>query len=216
MTSFIYELLNYRHQRFVKGGNRFRTKRFDYFVNNFIANEDEYILNIGFGYGLFEKQLEKSRYNNKVIAVDNIFRDIDDYSNVELLIIADACYLPFKDKSIDITFSNSVIEHVGDFDKQSSMVEEIARVSKSFFVQTPNKHFPVEAHHMIPFFQYLPRQMQKAIGIKLLRHYEEVWLLGKKEIDRILNRINSAGINIIKEKFWFFVKSFYIVRHGNS
>ncbi len=45
--------------------------------------------------------------------------------------------LPFKDKSYDIVFSNSVIEHVGNLEKQKQFADEVQRVGKSYFIQTP-------------------------------------------------------------------------------
>ncbi|MEM2045934.1 MAG: class I SAM-dependent methyltransferase, partial [Candidatus Bathyarchaeia archaeon] len=57
-------------------------------------------------------------------------------------IIGDARCMPFKDKSFDVVFSNSVIEHVGNYDDQKMCAEEIRRVGKCYFVQTPNFYFP--------------------------------------------------------------------------
>jgi len=37
--------------------------------------------------------------------------------------------MPVKDKQFDICFSNAVIEHVGDYEEQRTMAEEITRVS---------------------------------------------------------------------------------------
>ncbi|MFC1468038.1 class I SAM-dependent methyltransferase [Verrucomicrobiota bacterium] len=70
------------------------------------------------------------------------------------------------DKSFDLAFPNSVIEHVGDFEKQQQMANEIRRVAESYWVQTPYKHFPLEVHMMFPFFQYLPLKVRAWLGVR--------------------------------------------------
>ncbi len=71
--------------------------------------------------------------------------------------VGDARSMPrFPSGSFDVVFSNSVIEHVGDYENQRQMANEIRRVGRRFFVQTPNKRFPLEPHFLFPWFQYLP------------------------------------------------------------
>jgi hypothetical protein len=76
---------------------------------------------------------------------------------------ADGRELPFRDGAFDIVFSNSVIEHVGGPANQQNFAREIARVGKGYWVQTPNRWFPVEHHMLTPFVHYLPRTWQGAI-----------------------------------------------------
>jgi SAM-dependent methyltransferase len=71
--------------------------------------------------------------------------------------------LPFPDRSFDIVFSNSVIEHVGDLAAQRAFAEEIARVGIHYWVQTPNRRFPLELHLLTPFLHYLPRSWQRRL-----------------------------------------------------
>lgn len=63
----------------------------------------------------------------------------------------------YRDSSFDVVFSNSVIEHLGPaFAEQQRMANEIRRVAKRYFVQTPNRYFPIEPHFLTPGFQFLP------------------------------------------------------------
>lgn len=69
----------------------------------------------------------------------------------------------FPDKSFDIVFSNAVIEHVETLENQRRMASEIRRVGKHYFVQTPNKRFPLEPHFLVPGFQFLPIRARVAL-----------------------------------------------------
>jgi SAM-dependent methyltransferase len=69
----------------------------------------------------------------------------------------DACALPFPDGAFDVVFSNAVIEHVGDAERQRLFVSEALRVGGRVFLTTPNRWFPVEVHTRLPLVHWLPR-----------------------------------------------------------
>lgn len=73
----------------------------------------------------------------------------------------------FSDQSIDLVFSNSVIEHLGTWANQQRMAEEIRRVGKRYFVQTPSFFFPIEPHFLCPFYHWLPLWLR----IQLIRRF---------------------------------------------
>ena len=84
----------------------------------------------------------------------------------------DGCAMPqFRDQQGDIVFSNSVIEHVGDDARQQAFAREVRRVGQRYFVQTPNRHFPIEPHFFFPGFQFLPL----ATRIWLVQHFALGW-----------------------------------------
>jgi SAM-dependent methyltransferase len=69
----------------------------------------------------------------------------------------DGCQLPFGDKAFDVVFSNSVIEHVGGPEAQERFAREVARAGRGYWVQTPNRYFPIETHLLTPMVHLLPR-----------------------------------------------------------
>jgi len=69
----------------------------------------------------------------------------------------------WADQSIDLIFSNSVIEHLFTWTNQKQMASEVQRVGKSFFIQTPNYYFPIEPHWLFPFFQFFPKNWRVAL-----------------------------------------------------
>ena len=80
----------------------------------------------------------------------------------------DACDVnAFEDCTFDVVFSNSVIEHVGAADKQASFAREVRRLGKSYWVQTPSKWFPIEAHCGMPFWWFYP--------VKVRHYFIERW-----------------------------------------
>src|SRR6185369_449900 len=44
--------------------------------------------------------------------------------------------------------------------QQRAFAQELARVGRGYFVQVPNRWFPVETHSWLPFLSYLPRSWQ--------------------------------------------------------
>jgi hypothetical protein len=135
-------------------------------------------------------------------------------------VAGDGRMLPFRDRSFDIVFSNSVIEHVGDVESQQRFAAEVMRVGRAWWVQTPNRRFPVEQHLLTPLIHWMPKAAQRAIVPRFtvwamlvrpspdrrefyLRHFlEEVRLLTAAEL-----RALFPGARVIRERFLGWTKS---------
>ena len=84
----------------------------------------------------------------------------------------DATNMPqFSDGEFDVVFSNSVIEHVGPLEAQQRMAAEVQRVGQRYFIQTPNRYFPIEPHFLVPFFQFLPLSLR----VWMAMHFNLGW-----------------------------------------
>ncbi len=77
----------------------------------------------------------------------------------------------FGDLSFDIAFSNSVIEHLFTLENQKRMADEVQRVGKAYWVQTPNFWFPMEPHFHIPGWQWMPLGLR----IAMIRRFRCGW-----------------------------------------
>ncbi|HME05912.1 MAG TPA: class I SAM-dependent methyltransferase [Bryobacteraceae bacterium] len=141
------------------------------------------------------------------------------------LVAANGCRLPFRDQSFDIVFSNSVIEHVGAPEEQRRFAEEVQRVGRRYWVQTPNRWFPLEPHLLTPFLHYLPRAWQRSIARRwtvwdaverpspdrrayYVTHYlNDIRLLGASEMAGLF-----PGARILRERTLGLVKSVIAVK----
>ena len=88
-----------------------------------------------------------------------------------LFVCGDAAALPFSNKSFDLLFSNSLLEHLPTWELQKRCANEIKRVAFRYWVQVPHRHFPVDPHYLIPFFQYLPEKAMR----RWARHFPLGW-----------------------------------------
>ncbi len=140
-------------------------------------------------------------------------------------VFADGCRLPFRDRSFDVVFSNSVIEHVGDTVRHEQFAREIARVGVRYFVQTPNRWFPVEHHLLTPLIHFLPRSWQRRVVGKFtiwewvarprpdqreffLEHYlSDIRLLDGRAMRRLF-----PDARLIRERFLGLTKSLIAMR----
>lgn len=106
-----------------------------------------------------------------------------------LWIVADGTALPFRDKCFDIVYSNSVIEHLGTYERQKLFAEECRRVGVSYYVQTPNRKFPIEPHLLTPLIHYLPYKIQR----KFIRY--TVWaLIAKPSVQELENFFSEVRL----------------------
>lgn len=136
-------------------------------------------------------------------------------------ILGDGRKLPFGDKAFDIVYSNSVIEHVGSFEDQAAFANELRRVGRTHFVQTPDRTFPIEPHYIAPFIHYFPADLQK----KLVRHFTPWGLIAKPDrrtVERVIDstRLLTAAemkklfvdASILRERVLGFSKSLIAIK----
>lgn len=194
----------------------FRTKRMRQFYQSFDITTESRILDVGgseFNWMLL-------RFSPNVTLL-NIAVPRERESNFTW-IVAEGGYLPFRTGAFDIVYSNSVIEHLGNFENQQLFAAECQRVGLNYYVQTPNKWFFMEPHLITPFIHWMPRRIQRL----LLRNFtvwglitrptdqycdalmHEIRLLGKGELHKLF-----PDADIWHERFLGLSKSLIAVKN---
>jgi SAM-dependent methyltransferase len=115
-------------------------------------------------------------------------------------VAGDAREMPFATGEFAIAYSNSLIEHIEPADRPR-FADEMRRVADRYWVQTPNRRFPIEPHLLLPGFQFLPERVQRRIWkLGVLRiPYEPIHLLDAAELrelfpDAVILRERFAGL----------------------
>ncbi len=191
-----------------------RQRRFTQFINSFTITDSTKILDVG---GTENIWIGSGLEDNVTLLNINF---VEKKNKRIKYIVGDGCKMDmFDNQQFDIVFSNSVIEHVGQFEKQKDFSEEVQRVGKKFWIQTPYKHFPIEPHFIFPLFQYFPFRIKKFIGLRwkyshLFRNGEDILdelfrlrLLNKSEMRKLF-----PGSLIFYEKYFGLTKSLIAVK----
>ena len=183
----------------------FRRRRFRTFVSDYQSCRT--ILDIGGEHNLWSiigRQDGVTILNINIPAVSNGFT----------YVLGSGCQLPFADKSFDLAFSNSAIEHVGSGENQLAFAREMMRVGKRIYCQTPSRLFPIDPHLGAAFLHWLPASWLKP---RFLRYFTlNGWLWGrpyKYDVTWISKRRLQTmfpGCKIKTERFLLIPKSFVV------
>ena len=165
------------------------------------------ILDVGFNdeeyFSDLENYLEKHYphpENITALGIQEPKKFLERYPQVKA-VTYDGVNFPFSDKHFDICWSNAVLEHVGNFDRQVHFLKEVARVSKRFFITTPNRMFPIEVHTKVPFVHYLPTRWRDRVYRFLGKEWatgEYMHLLSKRQLKKALVAAGMGDAVIIE------------------
>jgi hypothetical protein len=199
---------------------RFRRRRMERFAREMGIGASALVLDIGGTpecWGLMEVPPR--------VVLLNLPQSIEKPAGAELRVAGDGRRLPFRDGTFDVVFSNSAIEHVGGRASQESFAREAARVGRGYWIQTPNRWFPVEQHLLTPFIHWLPKRWQRVIVPPCnfwnwlsrvtpdrrrfyIHHFlSDIRLLGPGEMRRLF-----PGARLIRERFCGITKSLIAAR----
>jgi hypothetical protein len=144
-------------------------------------------------------------------------------NNLFTYIETDGCDLSqFDDKSFNIAHSNSVIEHVGSWERMQEFAKEIRRVGENYFVQAPYFWFPIEPHYMMPFIHWFSEQIRISLVMKFsIGHIPKAENLNEAVNEVIhMNLPNQTMFNqlfqdatIKKEKIFGLTKSLIAIKN---
>ncbi|UJP66992.1 methyltransferase domain-containing protein [Mongoliitalea daihaiensis] len=183
-------------------GYRLRNKRFVDFENllnkHFAKNEKITILDVG-GTAYFWEDKELFKSGRLSITLLNLTIE-ENLPKGMKSVSGDATHMPeFDEDSFDLVFSNSVIEHLYTWENQVKMAHECMRVGKFFFIQTPNKYFPVEAHYVLPFVQFLPKSWTFTVLTKTKLSRGMRWTT--RDAQQYLDEIRLLSLSEMKDLF---------------
>ncbi len=189
---------------------QWRERRYRMFEQLCHLGPEDRILDVGAGWGA---ALERFNTVNPIVAVD-LRPDEKGWLGAPNVTVmrADGTKLPFQDKEFDVAFSNSVIEHIPQ-ELQPAFASEIRRVASRYFVQTPNRYFPIEPHYQLPFFQFLPESTRRALnkrftlGWQAKGQWEQIELLSSGDLSRLF-----PDAEIHRERILGLTKSLIAVR----
>lgn len=168
-------------------------------------------------------------YPEKVVLADIVEapmkRGVERYGFAGYVLLDPDAPLPMEDRAFDIVYSNSAIEHVTgpdfsderEFQKtaaahQRLFADEIRRVGKAYFVQTPNIHFPIESHALLPLVGYLSARRNRQLSRLLKGVWIKQWSGGARLLNRRQMRELFSDASIVSERFLGITKSWIAVK----
>lgn len=212
---------------------RTREKRARIFKEYLSPSENDRILDLGSGDGSYIASIVPFRDNVYIadILPEPLNKGKQRFGFINTVILDESGMLPFPDECFDIVFCSSVIEHVtvdktdvglfqsnagfseAAYTRQRRFADEIRRVGKRYFVQTPNKYFPIESHTWLPLLiVFLTRPLQ----IRIIEFLNKWWLKKTSPDWNLLTKAKMQELfpdaEIVLEKAFGLTKSIMAIR----
>lgn len=196
-----------------------RKRKWDLFLKEIVPTQDLRVLDLGFSekeYSQTDNYIEKYYpYPEMLTALGIELPDEFKKRYPEVTVISyNGDTFPFENKSFDVCWSNAVIEHVGNRERQLSLLTEIKRVSKRGFITTPNKYFPIELHTRTPLLHYFPNK----VFDKYLSMTGKAWatgdymrLLSISDMKGLLRDADISEYKIFKNRLMGFTLDYVVV-----
>ena len=122
-----------------------------------------------------------------------------------------------NDYKSDLVISSATIEHVGSFENQLKMMNNIISLTnKAFFVTTPYRNFPIDFHTKLPFIHMLPKKIHRNIlnflNLKDYAKEENLNLLDFATLNKIINllKLDNFEIKIVNLRLFGLVSNIMI------
>ncbi len=201
--------------------NHFRPRRLEQFRSLFPEKLCGTIIDLG---GC-RYQWDQLKYDSNVTILNIDIHEANSNDNPNYrYVFGDARNVDFADGAFDLAYSNSVIEHVGEWPDQVRFAAETRRLGRDIYCQTPNKRFFMEPHLITPFVHWLPRRWQT---YTLFRYFTLWGLVTKPDKEDVRNIAQTIRLltkselrtlfpdcDVLVERFLLMPKSFIVVRRG--
>jgi len=143
---------------------RICNETYNEFFASFIPKGNGLCLDLGCGkHTLYRKTIESRGYE---------YIGLDIQKSKRVTVVADARYLPFRDRAFNFLFANQLLEHI-DTNEQVKVLKEAMRASKHgvfIFPSEDNESYWYNADHK-PY----SNEIRKYIALKSLGNYIIVW-----------------------------------------
>jgi SAM-dependent methyltransferase len=102
--------------------------------------------------------------------------------------------LPFADRSFDLVYCSSVIEHVAPA-RRAAFAAELRRVGRGWFVQTPARSFPIEPHSLLPGAHWIPTRLRRAYWrLGATGGWEDISLLSRAQMESLFGPARAERV----------------------
>jgi len=230
-----YQQLNGLRRRVRRIRQDARAVRDQIFLKHFTLTPSTTVLDLGSGDGShIARMVSRTKINPANIFIADILEAAISAGQRKFgftpVLIPEHGRLPFDDKSFDVVFSSSAIEHVTVAKQeiwklssgrkfsaramltQQQFAADIRRIGKTYFVQTPNKRFPIESHSWLPLLGWLPRNLL----LPTLTLTNQFWIKKTMPDWRLLTKGEMKTLfpdaQIVTEHFLGLAKSFIALK----